>query len=291
MTKRGAFARAALYARTALQTLKVAPFLIAGCIAVVAVAAFVTCSWQKSYLVANGFTPGYLDSLIWLFSSHKGIPLLWCIVPGALMVWLVAVKAHRQGAAWAIRHKSVRELWIEDVVDAIIGAAVFAAVTVVSACMAASMFSGGTQADFGPHGIFAAVTGQVPLAPLSEASVTLACVILSFLVLAVFGIAFQLGRLLLNNPAIPFVALVLLGIPTIHGPQALLVEVAHLFNLSVDPNGIPTNPLSLPFEITSAFYHSWLPGAGHGFWLQVVLFVALLGIGLLVAPRKDHLNS
>ena len=131
----------------------------------------------------------------------------------------------------------------------------------------------------------------MPPGPLNETAVTVAGAVLSFLVLSVFGIAFQLGRLLLNGPVVPFAALVLLGLPTIHGPQTFLIEAAQLLNLGVDPNGAATNPLSLPFEVTSVFYGSWLPGAGHGFWLQAVLFAALLAVGFLVAPRKDRLRS
>ena len=158
-----------------------------------------------------------------------------------------------------------------------------------AACAAAWTFSGGAAADFGPHGVFAAVTEQVPPRPLEVGDVAVASAVLSFLVLAVFGVAFQLGRLLLSGPTVPFAALVLLGLPTIHGPQAFLLEAARLLNLSVDPNGV-TNPLSLPFEVTSVFYGSWLPGASHGFWLQIALFAVLLFVGLLAAPRKDRLH-
>ncbi|WP_080801313.1 hypothetical protein [Arabiibacter massiliensis] len=278
-----------LYARTAAQSLRAAPIVMAGCIAAVAAAAFAACAQQTAYLSAYDLTPGYLDSLIWLFSSHKGIPLLWCVAPAALMVWLVAAGRHRRGAGWAVRHGSVRELWVEDVADAVVGAAVFGAATMASACAAAWAFSGGAAADFGPHGVFAAVTEQVPPGPLDVGTVTAASAALSFLVLAVFGTAFQLGRLLLNGPAVPFATLVLLGLPTIHGPQAFLLEAARLLGVPVDPNGV-TNPLSLPFEVSSVFYGSWLPGAGHGFWLQALLFAVLLALGLLAAPRKDRLR-
>lgn len=289
VARRSPSVKAGMYAKTAAQSLRAAPIVMAGCVTVVAAAAFAICAQQTAYLSAYELTPGYLDSLIWLFSSHKGIPLLWCIAPAALMVWLTVASANRRMAGWAVRHDSARELWVEDVADVVIGALVFAAATMASACAAAAVFSGGAAADFGPHSIFAAVTGQVPPWPLDEASVTVASAILSFLVLAVFGTAFQLGRLLLNGPTVPFAALVLLGLPTIHGPQAFLLEAARLLNLSVDPNGV-TNPLSLPFEVTSVFYGSWLPGANHGFWLQIALFAVLLVVGLLGAPRKDHLR-
>lgn len=290
MARPSASAKARSYAKTAARSLRAAPIVMAGCVVVVAAAAFAICAQQTAYLSANGFAPGYLDSLIWLFSSHKDIvPLLWCVAPAAFMVWLTVAGSNRRGAGWAIRHGNARELWAEDVVDAVIGALVFAAVTMVSACAAAAVFSGGAAADFGPHGVFAAVTGQVPPGPLDGTAVTFASAVLSFLVLAVFGIAFQLGRLLLNGPAVPFAVLVLLGLPAIHGPQAFLLEAAKLLNLGVDPNGV-TNPLSLPFVVTSVFYDSWLPGANHGFWLQIALFIVLLVAGLLIAPHKDRLR-
>lgn len=279
-----------IYARTAVQSLKAAPIMMAGCLVVVAIAAFAVCAVQNSYLSTEGFAPGYLDSLIWLFSSSRGIPLLWCIAPAALMVWLAVAGSSRCGAGWAVRHGNARELWVEDVVDAVIGALVFSAATTISACAAATSFTGGVAADFGPHGIFVAVTGVTLQAPLDISIVTAACAALSFLVLVVFGVAFQLGRLLLNGPIVPFAALVLLGTPTIHGPQSFLIEFAQLLNLPVDPKGI-TNPLSLPFNVSSVFYDSWLPGAGHGFWLQAVIFVILVAAGLLTAPRKDRLRS
>lgn len=290
MVRRGVSARFASYARTMVHSLRSAPAAMAGCIAAAAVAAFANCAWQSAYLSSNGLMPGYLDSLIWLFSSHKGIPLLWCVAPAALMVWLTIAGADRCGAAWAVRHGGSCELWIEDVVDAVAGAAMFAVATVASACAAAAAFSGGAAADFGPHGVFAAVVGQVPPGPLDATAVTAASFLLSFLVLSVFGIAFQLGRLLLTVPAVPFAVLVLLGLPTIHGPQSFLLDAARLLNVGVDPSGV-TNPLSLPFEVSSVFYGSWLPGASHGFWLQLALFAILLAIGFFAAPRKDRLRS
>ncbi|MEG2934599.1 MAG: hypothetical protein RR842_13570, partial [Gordonibacter sp.] len=288
--RRGTSKRAGWYARTVVRSLGAAPAVMAGCVVAVAVAAFAVCAQQTAYLSVSGFSPGYLDSLIWLFSSDRGIPLLWCIAPAALMLWLTVAGAGRHGAGWAVCHSNARELWIEDVVDAVVGALAFAAACVASACAAAAAFSGAAMADFGPHGIFAAVTGQALQIPLDIVEVVFAVAVLSFLVLAVFGIAFQLGRLLLNGPAVPFAALILLGLPAIHGPQAFLLEAARLLSFPVDPRGV-TNPLSLPFEVTSLFYDSWLPGAGHGLWLQFVLFAVLFAAGLLAAPCKDCLRS
>ncbi|MEF9877102.1 MAG: hypothetical protein RR772_09360, partial [Gordonibacter sp.] len=67
-----------------MRSLGAAPAVMAGCVVAVAVAAFAVCAQQTAYLSVSGFTPGYLDSLIWLFSSDRGIPLLWCIAPAAL---------------------------------------------------------------------------------------------------------------------------------------------------------------------------------------------------------------
>ncbi|WP_165171364.1 hypothetical protein [Adlercreutzia sp. ZJ242] len=276
--------------KTAAPAFRAAPVVMACCIFVVVSAAFVSCAEQTTYLLANGLRPGYLDSLVWLFSSHRGIPLLWCVAPAALMVWLTVASSNRQGVSWAVRHGSARELWVEDVADAVVGALVFAVATVLSACAAAAVFSGDSAADFGPHGVFAAVTGQVPVEPLDTAAVIAEATALSILVLAVFGTAFQFGRLLLGGPAVPFAVLVLLGLPAVHGPQAFFIEVARLLSLDVDPNGV-TNPLSLPFYVSSVFYGSWLPGAGHGLWLQAALFAALFVMGVLVASRKDLLRS
>lgn len=281
-------AKVGSFVKTVARSLETAPLVMALCIVVVAVASFAVCAEQTAYLLASGFKPGYLDSYVWLFSSHRSVPLLWCIAPAALMVWLVGASSNRRGAAWVVRHGNARELWIEDVVDVAIGAIVFAAVAVISACAAAWAFSGDVAADFGPHGVFAAVTERVPPGPLNEAAVIAASAVLSLLVLSVFGVAFQLGRLLLNGTAVPFVALVLLGLPMVHGPQAFLLETARLLNLPVDPNGV-TNPLSLPFEVSSVFYGSWLPGADHGFWLQIVLCATLFAVGLRVASGKDRL--
>ncbi len=283
------FGSVVLYAKTAAESLRSAPLVIAGCVAAVAAGAFAVCAEQTAYLSAYDLAPGYVDSFIWLFSSHRGVPLLWCIAPGALMVWLAVAGSSRRGAAWVVRHGNARQLWVEDAVDAVVGAAVIGAATVISACAAAAVFSGGAAADFGPHGVFAAVTGQVPQVPLEVGVVIAACAVLSFLVLSVFGAAFQLGKLALNGPAVPFAVLVLLGLPTIHGSQSFLLEAARLLNLGVDPNGV-TNPLSLPFNVSSVFYGSWLPGSSHGFWLQAVLFAALFVVGLLVSARKDHLR-
>lgn len=275
-------------ARSVARSLVTAPRAMAGCAAVVVASAFATGAWQTAYLASQGFAPGCIDSLLWLFSSHRGIPLLWCIVPAALMVWLVAAGAPRRRAAWAVRHRSAAALWAEDVVDAVVGAAVFAAITVASACAAAAVFSGGAVADFGPHGLFAAVTGAVPPTPLDGAEVVGACAALSLLVLAVFGTAFQAGFLALGKPLLPFAVLFLLGLPTVHGQQAILLEGARLAGLSVDPAGV-TNPLAFPFAVSSVFYESWLPGAGHGFWLQAVLFAVLCVAGAWASMRKDRL--
>lgn len=216
--------------------------------------------------------------------------MLWCVSPAALMVWLVAVRSGRRRTVWIVRHSSSCNLWMEDTVDVLVGSIVFAAATVISACAAAAVFSNGTLADFGTHGIFAAVTSQVPQEPLNAVAVTAVSGVLAFLVLSVFGIAFQLGQKVLNSPIAPFIALVALGLPIVHGPQAFLVEVARLFGYPVDLNGI-ANPLSLPFEVSSVFYDSWLPGANHGLWLQPILFLILFAIGLSITSRKDHLCS
>lgn len=290
MARRIASGKPGSYARTVGQSLSATPAVMAGCVTVVVAAAFAICAEQTAYLSAHGLVPGYLDSFIWLFSSSRGIPLLWCVAPAAFMVWLTVAGANRRRACWAVRHDNARELWLEDVVDVVIGAFVFSIVTIAAACAAAWVFSGGEAADFGPHGVFAAVTEQTPPEPLSVGGVTITSAALSFLVLCVYGSAFQLGRLLLNGPAVPFAFLVLLGLPVIHGPQAFLLEASRLLNLGVDPSGV-TNPLSLPFEVTSVFYDTWLPGANHGLWLQVALLAILLVAGLMAAPCKNRLLS
>lgn len=278
------------WARGAVQSLRTASAVLVGCLVAVVGAAFGIGAEQTAYLAAYGFDPGFVDSVLWLFSSHRGVPLAWCAAPAALMLWLVAAGAPRRSAAWAVRHRSARALWAEDVADVVAGAAAFAAATTAAACAAALAFSGGAPADFGAHSIFAALTGATLDAPPSEPAVVAACAALAFLVLCVYGVAFQLGRLVLKGPAVPFIALVLLGLPAVHGPQAFLVEAAQLLGAGIDLNGL-TNPLALPFSISSTFYASWVPGAGHGFWLQAVLLAALVGVGGLVASRRDHLHS
>ena len=278
------------YMRTASESLRANVCVMVGCVFVIAVAAFAICAEQTAYLLKSGFTPGYMDSLMWLFSSHRGVPLLWCIAPASFMVWLTVARGGRRGANWAVRHDRARDLWVEDIFDVVIGAVIFSVATMISACAAAAVFSGGATADFGPHGICAAITNQVPSVPPDDVIVTVSCAVLAFLVLVVFGTAFQFGSFLLSGPVIPFVALTILGLPSIHGPQAFLVDAARLLNASVDPSEV-TNPLSLPFSESSVFYDSWLSGSDHGFWLQVVFFAILFIAGLVLAPRKEYVLS
>lgn len=259
------------------------------CLIIVVAAAFPIGALQQLFLNSYSLKPGFEDHLFWFFASHWGIPFAWCIAPTMMMLWLFKSGAFRRSDTWASRHPSCDLLWGEDVVDVIFGALVFSLATLCGACAAAAFFANGTT-DFSANGVFALVVGA-PLegTPPSTVSVIVACWLLSFCVLLLFGTLFQLGRRLLRNPYLPFVLLIAIGLPQIHGPQAGIYEIAQVFGLPLDTTMI-YNPLSIPFEFASVFYPSWIPGSDHGFWVPLLIAALFIALGVLVARKQSPID-
>lgn len=287
MEARSSTRRLGVSARTAAASSSV---MMMVCCTVVAASAFPICAEQTIYLASQGFHPGFADNLLWLFSSHHGVPLAWCVAPALMMAWLAKAGAFRSSAAWAVRHPGFRSLWAEDIADVVVGSSVFSLAEIASGCAAAALCSNG-PADFGPHGIFAAVVGSTfPGKPPSLFAIVGSCWAVSFLALLAFGSLFQLGRSVLPSAIVPFVVLTLIGLPNVHGPQSGVIDMARAMGVPVDTAGI-ANPLSIPFEMASVFYPSWLPGAGHGLWILALVAGAAVFCGIATAARRELLSS
>lgn len=259
------------------------------CLIVVVVATFITHGIQTSYLRHNGFDPTFADSVIWLLGAGNAtlFPLLWCICPAVAMVWLIYLDRGRKGANWALRHGGFRELWIECLVDALTTACMIGVVAFVAA-VAVSAAQSHVIIDFeNPHGMFAALTEGRTMDSPSLASLLAVSFALCLCVPAATVAVFALLRWVLSNELFPFFIVVVSGLSIVHGSLSFVVDLASAFGLPLDF----ANPLALLYETSSVAYHTWLPGASHGLWLQVAIVVGAFGVGLLFSDKKEILDN
>ena len=235
-------------------------------------------------LDSNSWAPTTMDLIIAAYNPSVGLPLLWLLCPLATMAVLIMLWSRKDSVQVIVRQGSPLRIWRSYAGDIVSVSFVAALLLHASLMLLGAVFIGVDSNFDASTSIFSQELTGITLQGFSFAQASLTLFLYCFLVLLLENMTFGVLRWGTQKTTGAFIVLSILNLPQIHGSTSIVYDIMH--NL-VGGSLAFVNPLSIPYEMSSVSYGTWLPGESHNLWFLLLLVIAVFGIGIWFS-KKDY---
>lgn len=240
------------------------------------VAIVITRYIHAEYAFARGSTPSVSELIITYMSADASLSGAWLLCPALAALLLSRMWEQDSNPAFVLEHGAWRRLWATHLADTLL-ITLLVATTGWLLCLLLAFLEGGPLTG-GPDGSVAPALGQIAIASYA------------FLVstTAFSGLCFGALRWIAGSTAPAFIALTLLALPTVHGPNSFVYDIVR----NIPGLALFANPLHSFYTFSSIDWERWTYwGPGMRLWFLPLVSLMPAAAIWIMANRRELMGT